>query len=273
MRRKKFSISSGLMLLRLRAALLAILIIAAAAACSGSRPGLLAPDYEYEEDLTLGLDGSATLVVNSSIPALAALHGVHLNGDLRSRADALRSEARAAYQSPYTDVATVSVWTRYGRRFIGVRLRVPDIRDLPKAAPFASSSYELRENGEQAIFRHTLSGKGTPDPGAGWKGDELVAYRLHLPARIRFHNSRDLRTGAARGVGRGNILTWEQTLRDRLDGQPIAWSDDHRPGVMEARMDRQSILYRTLLLFAIAFAAAIIVLAGMIWLVMRRRPG
>ena len=270
MRREKFSISSGLMRLRLRATPLALVLIAAAAACSGSRPGLLAPDYEYEEDLTLSLDGSATLVVNSSIPALAALHGIRLNGDLRSRADLLKSEARAAYQSPYTDVASISVWTRYGRRFIGVRLRVPDIRNLPKAAPFATSHYELDEDGEQAIFRHTLSGKGTPDPGAGWRGDELVAYRLHLPARIRFHNSRDLRTDAPRGVGRGNILTWEQTLRDRLDGKPIAWSDDHRPGVMEARMDRQSILYRTLWLFAIAFAAAIIVLAGLIWLAARR---
>ena len=270
MRREKFSISSGLMRFRLRATLLAMAMMAAAAACSGSRPGLLARDYEYEEDLTLSLDGSATLVVNSSIAALTALQGIHLNGDLRSRADLLKSETRAAYPSPYTDVTSVTVWTRYGRRFIGMRLRVPDIRDLPKAAPFASSTYELREDGDQAIFRHTVSGKGTPEPGAGWRGDELVAYRLHLPARIRFHNSRDLATGVARGVGRGNILTWEQTLRDRLDGKPIAWSEDHRPGVMEARMDRQSILYRTLWLFAIAFAAAISVLSGLIWLAMRR---
>jgi hypothetical protein len=254
---------------RMRAVLLA-LAFTAVAACSGGRPAIFAPDYEYEEDLTLGLDGSGTLTVNTSVPALAALRGIHLDADPRSRTDVLKDQVRAAYASPYDEVTGVSVWNRYGRRFIGVRLNVPDIRALSKAAPFAWSAYELNEDGNEAVFRQTLTGKGTPDPTAGWKGDELVAFRLHLPARIRFHNSRDVRTGAARDIGRGNILTWEQTLRDRLDGKPVAWSNDHRPGVMEARMDRQSILYRTLWLFAIAFGAAIIVLAALIWWTVRR---
>ena len=35
-------------------------------------------------------------------------------------------------------------------------------------------------------------------------------------------------------------------------------------------MDRQSILYRTLWLFGLAFLAALLVLAGLIWLTMRR---
>jgi hypothetical protein len=35
-------------------------------------------------------------------------------------------------------------------------------------------------------------------------------------------------------------------------------------------MDRQSILYRTLWLFGIAFFAAMLVIAGLIWLTMRR---
>jgi hypothetical protein len=258
---------------RLRATLLALVItavITSVGACSGGRPALLAPDYEYEEDLTLSLDGSATLTVNASVPALAALRGVHLNADLTSRADVLKDEAHAAFTSPYSEVTGVSVWTKYGRRFVAVRLRVPDVRALSKAAPFAWSAYDLHEEGEQAIYRQTVRGKGTPDANAAWRGDEMIAFRLHLPARIRFHNSRDVRTGAVRNVSRGNILTWEQTLRDRLDGKPIAWSGDHQAGVMEAHMDRQSILYRTLFLFAIAFAAAIIVLAGLIWLTMRR---
>ena len=37
-------------------------------------------------------------------------------------------------------------------------------------------------------------------------------------------------------------------------------------------MDRQSILYRTLWLFGIAFLAALLVIAGLIWLTMRRAP-
>ena len=255
---------------RLRAAALALVLGASAAACSG-RPGVLSPDYEYEEDLTLSLDGSGTLVVNASVPALAALHGLSINGDLKSRVDVLKEQVRAAYASPYADVLRVSVWTRYGRRFVGVRLRVPDIRALPNAPPFAWAKYELRERGEQLVFRETISGGAVgAAPNAGWKGNEIVAFRLHLPARIRFHNTRDLRTGAPRDVARGNILTWEQRLADRMAGKPIAWSDDHQPGVMEAHMDRESILYRTLWLFGLAFAAAILVLAGLIWLTMRR---
>jgi hypothetical protein len=253
---------------RLRATPLA-LVFFALAACSG-RPALLAPDYEYEEDLTLSLDGSATLIVNASVPALAALRDIRLDADPKARADVLKADARAAYTSAYSEVTSVSVWTRRDRRFVGVRMRIPDVRQLTKAKPFAWSTYDLHEDGDQAIYRQTVTGTGTPDPNAGWRGDELVAFRLHLPARIRFHNSRDLRTGGARDIGRGNILTWEQTLRDRLVGKPIAWSGDHRPGVMEVHMDRQSILYRTLWLFAIAFTAAIIVLAGLIWLAMRR---
>ena len=52
---------------------------------------------------------------------------------------------------------------------------------------------------------------------------------------------------------RGNILAWEQHLTDRLDGRPIS---------IEVRMDRQSILYTTLWLFAGAFAAAVLLLCG-----------
>ncbi len=261
------------MRLRLRATLLALAIIAAitsAGACAGGRPSLLAPDYEYEEDLTLSLDGSATLTVNSSVAALAALHGIHLNTDPKARADVLKNEARNAFTSPYSDVTGVSVWSRHDRRFVGVRMRIPDVRRLSKAASFAWSAYDLHEEGDQAIYRQAITGKGTPDPAAGWKGDELIAFRLHLPARIRFHNSREYRSGSVRDIGRGNILTWEQRLVDRLDGKPIAWSGDHQPGVMEAHMDRQSILHRTLWLFGIAFAAAVAVLAGLIWLTMRR---
>jgi hypothetical protein len=193
---------------RMRAALLAIAVMAAA--CNGGRPAVFGPDYEYEEDLTLALDGSATLVVNASVPALAALHGVHLDSDPNSRADLLKEEARAAFTSPYSEVTSVSVWSRHGRRFVGVSLRVRDVRALPKAKPFAWSTYDLHEEGDQAIYRQTVTGKGTPEPGPGWKGDELIAMRRHLPARIRFHNSREYCTGEVSNVGRGKVLTWSR---------------------------------------------------------------
>lgn len=255
-----------------RSALLASVLIMAAARCGGPH-GLLGPEYEYEEDLTLSLDGSATLIVNSSLPALAALRGLTIVADARTRADQIRDQVQKIYSSRYASVVRVTQWTRHGRRYFGVRLRVPDIRQLPKAPPFSWERFELRDDGQQITYRDTLGAsafKAGSLTNVGWQGNELVAFRLHLPSRIRFHNSRDVDTDAPRDPSRGNILTWEQRLTDRLDGRPIAWADDHTPGVMEVRMDRESILYRTLWLFGLAFLAAVVVLALLIWLTVRR---
>jgi hypothetical protein len=82
-----------------------------------------------------------------------------------------------------------------------------------------------------------------------------------MPSRIMWHNARDLETNETSDVQRGNILSWEQPLTDRLDGQPVA---------IEVRMEGQSILYRTLWLFFGAFAAAVLLLALIIWLTMRK---
>jgi hypothetical protein len=256
----------------MRAAAVAIVLAAFAGACSG-RGGPLGPEYEYEEDLTLGLNGSANLVVNASVPALVTLRGLPLNPDLRTRGDQLKKQIQELYASPYTKVGRISMWTRRGRRFAGIHLTVPDIRSLPKALPFSWATYDLHEQGDQIVFRHALgkaSVNATVPPGGGWQGNEIVAFRLHLPARIRYHNSRDLQTNKPRSPARGNILTWEQRMADRLAGKPIAYAEDKTPDVMEVRMDRESILYRTLWLFGLAFLAALLVIGGLIWLTMRR---
>jgi hypothetical protein len=254
---------------RLRAALLSLLAVAVAG-CGGRAAGLLAPSYEYEEDLTLSLDGSATMIVNASVPALIALRGLKLDPDPKVRVD--RDAVRALYRSPQAEVARVTTWTRHGRRFVGVRLNVPDIRQLPKAAPFSWESFQLNIQDGHATFRETL---GAPafKPGTltdvGWDGSEIVAFRLHLPSRIQWHNARTA-DDQPNGVRRGNILSWEQRLTDRLDNRPVAYAEDKTPGVMEVRMDSQSILYRTLWLFGLAFLAAVLVLVFLIWLTMRK---
>jgi hypothetical protein len=258
----------------MRAAVVAIVVAAIVTACDGPR-GPLGPGYEYEEDLTLSLNGSATLVVNASVPALVALHGLQLNSDPRTRGDQLKKQIQDLYTSPGTKVGRISTWTRRGRRFAGIHLTVADIRSLPKARPFAWATYDLHGQGNQIVFKETLSRIGAttgPPPDAGWQGNEIVAFRLHLPARIRFHNSRDLQTGEPRSHSRGNILTWEQRLADRLAGKPIAYAEDKTPDVMEVRMDRESILYRTLWLFGLAFLAALLVIGGLIWMTMRGGP-
>jgi hypothetical protein len=246
---------------RARAAALAVAMIAAAA-LAGCSTGLFGKQYEYEEDLTLSLDGSAAIVVNASIPALAALRGLDVV-DESGRPD--RAKIRAAYESPVTRVTRVSrFWSRAGRRFVQVRVETDDIRSLPQAAPFAWSKYELEPKDTQFIFRQIVGASafrpGTL-PNVGWKGREIIGFSLHLPSRILDHNSRSLEKDEPEPVRRGNILRWEQHLADRLDGRPIE---------IRVAMDSQSILYRTLWLFAGAFAASVTLIALLIWWTVRK---
>lgn len=250
------------MTLRVRAAALAALLAAAAAAANCST--VFGKQYEYEEDVTIDLDGSARVVVNASMAALVALRGLDLNLDPSARYD--RARIRAAYESPVADVTLVSrtPWRRRGRRFVQIRLRVPDIRKLPQATPFAWSRYELTSAEGVHTFKQVVGPSALRRgllPKVGWDGSELVAFRLHLPSRVLYHNARHIDTNETLGIERGNIIRWEQHLADRLDGTPVE---------IEVRMESRSILYRTLWLFAGTFAAAVALLAILIWLTIRK---
>lgn len=248
------------MLTRPCAALLAVLIAAVSVSCGG---GVFGKQYEYEEDMTIALDGSATIVVNASLPALVALRGLDVPTDPNARPD--RDHIRELYTTPVTSVTRVSrPWTRKGRRFIQVRVEAPDVRRLHEAPPFAWSKYGLAQVDDRHVFTQTV-GPSAMKPGTlknfGWDGSEIVAFRLHLPSKITYHNARALETNEPLQHERGNILRWEQHLADRLDGRPLE---------VEVRMESQSILYRTLWLFAGAFLAAIVVLMLLIWWFVRR---
>lgn len=238
----------------------AAVLIALASSVVACRGGRFIRQYEYEEDLYLDLDGSATVVVNASVPALVALRGLDLPIDPRARLD--RRRVREQYESPVAEVTRVSrPWRRSGRRFVQVRVDVKDIRRLSAVRPFSWSEYTLQRQDGVDVFRQVVRGTPARPPAVGWSGRELVAFRLHLPSRIRYHNVRDLDTGETSDIERGNILTWEQRLGDRLAGRPLE---------MEVRMDSRSILYRTLWLFAGAFAAAVALLGAIIWWTARR---
>jgi hypothetical protein len=249
------------MSLRVRAAALATLVVVAAAA--GCSSGFFGKKYEYEEDVTLALDGSATIVINASIPALVALRGIDHGVDRSVRVD--RNRIRAAYESPVTRVTRVSrPWNRAGRRFIQIRVETDDIRKLSSVAPFSWSKYELTPGQDQTVFHQTVGPSAFKPgtlPNVGWQGSEIVAFRLHLPSQIRHHNSRSLEKDEPLEIQRGNILGWEQHLADRLDGRPIA---------IHVEMDSRSILYTTLWLFAGSFAAAVALIALLLWLTVRR---
>ena len=209
--------------------------------------------YEYDERIDLALDGSAIVDVNSSIAALVALHGATLDVDPEARLE--RDAVRRLFEGPGSTIRQLSAFRRHGRRFVHVQIEVSDIRLLSKLAPFSWSCYELaRQDQAYRFLQDVGSAAGKPVGDVGWRGDELVAFRIHLPSRIQFHNSRV-------GVERGNVLVWEQSLNDRLAGAPLR---------LEARMDTQSILYRTLWLFGGTFAAALTMLAIIVWWIRRK---
>lgn len=227
-----------------------LLLVLGSLACSG----LTSRKYEYEEEIFLALDGSATVYVNASLPALVALRGAGLPVDPNARLD--RQVVRDWYESPVSDVVNVSTSRRDNRRYVHVRMNVPDIRRLAEAPPFAWSTYAFTDrSGLYDYFQRVQASAGKDVGQVGWTGRELVAFRLHLPSKVPFHNS------PSRTIERGNIIVWEQPLAERLKGTPLD---------IQAHMEQQSILVRTLGLFGVMIVAVAATFAAFIYWVKRK---
>jgi hypothetical protein len=215
--------------------------------------GVLKKQYEYEEEIYLDLDGSGVVNVNASAAALVALRGFDLPLDPGARLD--RGDVRAQFEGPGVEVTRVSLSRRDGRRFVHVGLDVEDVRRLQQLAPFAWSSYSFGREGEAFVYTQIVRAPaGKPVGDVGWHGGELVAFRLHIPSVIPFHN-------APEPPQRGNIVVWEQALAERLNGEPLA---------LEVHMEPESILYSTLVLFGSSIVAAAGAFAVVIWWLVRR---
>jgi hypothetical protein len=233
---------------------LAFALVLAAVLASIACGNVIARKYEYEEEIFLALDGSATVYVNASVPALVALRGFALPLDPTARLD--RTVVRDLYASPVTRVASVTTSRREGRRYVHIRLDVDEIRRLNEAPPFAWSTYRYLE-GETFEFAQRMEAAAGKDVGqVGWDGDELVAVRLHLPSRVTDNNS-------PQPIQRGNILVWEQPLAERAKGTPLE---------VQARMEKESILFRTLALFGAMGVLVMITFVAVIWFVRTRNP-
>jgi hypothetical protein len=236
-----------------RAAVFVLLLLAAAVATSACS-GVLKKKYEYEEEIYLLLDGSATVNVNASVASLVALRGMDLPVDPAARID--RRRVRAMFGGPGAMVTRVSLSRRNGRRFVHVGIDVADVRQLSHLAPFSWSAYRFARQGDVFLYTQTVgkpAGKSVGD--VGWNGGEAVMFKLHLPSQIPYHNAPSKR------VERGNILEWEQPLAERLRGVPVS---------VEVRMETSSILYSTLLLFGSTVVAAALTFGVVLWMVWRR---
>jgi hypothetical protein len=256
-RERTRSISFASMRLCRSGAAVGLFLLAFSAGCSNP----LGRQYEYEEQIYLSVDGSATVVVDSSIPAFVALRGATFDPSMKTGVN--RDQVRAWFESAGChDVRVGQPWVRRGRRFVQVRMAVEDIRELGSCGALGWSRYQFERDQEAIHFVQEVGpAAGGNAGGVNWDGRELVGFKLHAPSPIFFHNVRRLEDGSPGDPDRGNILTWEQTLADRRAGQPLR---------MEVRMGSESILFRTLSLFAMAFAAAVAALAGIIWVTIRR---
>jgi hypothetical protein len=230
-------------------------------ACGGiNNP--LGPQYEYVEQVYLNTDGGASVSIDASIPALVALRGAALDPSPSARVD------QGAVQKVFEkggckDIRQVGQpWRKKDRWFIEVRIEAADVRTLGQCGMLGWSSYTFERDEAGLHYEQTVAAAAGGNPGkVNWNGSELVAFRLHMPSRIVYHNVRRLDRDEPGDVGRGNILTWEQHLADRRAGKPVH---------MDVRMESESILRRTLTLFAGAFVAAITALGAIVWLTIRK---
>ena len=230
-------------------ATLALVVVTLTPACD-SGAGLFR-QYEYEEDTYLALDGTATVYVNSSVPALNALRGSHF--DTKPGAAIEKSAVASFFDAAGVRVTRVTFSRRNDRLYLHARMSVDDVRTLGSTRPFDWSTYAFSQDGDLMLYRQSV-GPSAPGTDAGkavaWTGDELVAFRLHIPSKVPYHNA------GADNLKRGNILVWEQSLAERLAGAPLD---------IDARMETQSILYRTLALFGLTILAVAATFAAVLW--------
>jgi hypothetical protein len=234
----------------LRTAVGLLICALAVSACGVRSP--FEPQPEYEEEIYLALDGTATVNVNASLASLVALRGMNLPTDPHARVD--RGDVRRLFEGTGVTVTSVSLSRRHMRRFAHVALDVTDVRKLSQLAPFAWSRYRLDVREDAVDFQQTVgapAGRVVTD--VGWDGSETVSFRMHIPSEILYHN--------AKGVQRGNILEWEQPLAARLKGDELD---------LQVNMEPRSILYSTLLLFGGTIVAAAATFAIVIWLIARK---
>ena len=142
------------------------------------------------------LDGSATVYVNAAVPALVALRGVDLPLDPKAPARSPGGARRSSKHRPRT-------WQRHAsrrddRRYVHLRVDVDDIRRLSGIADVRVVRLSLRRRGDAAEYAQKVGAAAGPRGRRGRvEGQELAAFRLHLPSRVVVSQRAFARSGAA----------------------------------------------------------------------------
>lgn len=218
---------------------------------AASLPGCLV--YEYEHEIWLRTDGSGTVYFTGRPALWAAFKGL---GRVEDGGKAVtRESARELFERSGLRVRRVRVTERGGHSYVFVSADFADVNRLGGTPAFPDLRLSLTREGE----RLRLAGRWEPPPGVPElppaEREGLLAVRFHLPSRVYEHHN------AVEGVERGNIVAWRQTVEEGARGRALE---------VGALLDRRSILLSTVGLFAGAIVAALVLLAAVLALVVRR---
>ena len=216
--------------------------------------------YEYEEEIYVNLDGSATVYVNAAVPALVALRGVDLPLDASARLD--RNDVRAIFETAgQRACANVSTSRRDGptlrpRARRGPRHPPPERGGDHSPGPLRALRRQRRGRVHAAVGACGRAGRRATSAGPA---SELVAFRLHLPSRVTFPQF-PLEASPA----------WQH---HRLGAAARGAPRGHAASTSTSQMDSDSILASTLLLFGAMIVLVVIAFSVFIWFIGGREQG
>jgi hypothetical protein len=208
--------------------------------------------YEYEHEFWLDVDGSGTVYVTGRPALWAAFKGLPASDATSAES---RRAARELFERSGLRVRRVTWTRRGGRPYLFVSADFEDVNRLAGSAAFPDLDISLVASGERLRMEgRWRRPQGLPAPPAA-DGIGLMAVRFHLPSKVYEHRN------AAEGLERGNIVAWRQDVRVGVAGQPLPFG---------AVIDRRSILWSTVALFAGALALGLSSVALVIYLTFRK---
>jgi hypothetical protein len=207
--------------------------------------------YEYEHELWLDVDGSGRVNLTGRPDLWAAFKGLAVDGD----EDALRQRARDLFERSGLRVRKVDVTHRGGRAYLFVAAAFDDVNRIGGTPAFPDLRIALRPEDGRLHLQGSWKRPPALAAAARPREDGVMAVRFHLPSKIYQHEN------AADGVERGNIVGWRQDVAVSLRGRELAFG---------ALLDRRSIFYSTVGLFAGAVALALALLGVMVYIVRKK---